>query len=388
MKYDSIYSINLDIIEKLGGDKTKKFDSVYSEARYIAEDLMGAPIQKWDSIYQILLWILDNYEPTPPEPTTKYTISFNIGDAEGTAPEDIKAEEGEVITLPYAETFEKPGYDFTYWRHGEIYYQAGDEFTVTEDYDFVAVYELKWNYEGLTFVALEDGAIAMNHFGGNIPVIEYSTDAVNWNSWDGSEINVDAGTQVGFKGTKVSESGSKYSLFATTGNFTVSGKIVSLLDDGECTLNEVPDSAFTSLFSRNTGITDVSEIIIPGKVGKYSLQGLFKDTPNITKAPALPAAVIPNYAYWELFRNSANVNYIKCLATSISSTSSSLNQWVNGVASEGTFVQNIKATFWKIGVGGIPTNWVIVYYDSTDDTYWLEKERVTQCDEYGNTIPR
>ena len=48
------------------------------------------------------------------------------------------------------------------------------------------------------------------------------------------------------------------------------------------------------------------------------------------------------------------------------------DNWVNGVASTGTFVKNIFMDDWTIGVNGIPINWEI-------ENYYLPVKQLFQC---------
>jgi hypothetical protein len=57
-----------------------------------------------------------------------------------------------------------------------------------------------------------------------------------------------------------------------------------------------------------------------------------------------------------MFKGQKNLSYIECLATDISATNC-LDNWVNGVASSGTFVKDANAS-WNNGNSGIPTGWV------------------------------
>jgi len=59
-----------------------------------------------------------------------------------------------------------------------------------------------------------------------------------------------------------------------------------------------------------------------------------------------------------MFDGCTSLNYIKCLATNISS-SSCLNNWVNNVSSTGTFVKNASMSSWSTGSSGIPTDWTV-----------------------------
>ena len=66
---------------------------------------------------------------------------------------------------------------------------------------------------------------------------------------------------------------------------------------------------------------------------------------------------LPNYAYRQLFTGCSNLADVKCLATSF--TSYTFNDWLNGVASSGTFTKASGAN-WSSGVSGIPTGWTVV----------------------------
>lgn len=59
-----------------------------------------------------------------------------------------------------------------------------------------------------------------------------------------------------------------------------------------------------------------------------------------------------------MFKGCSGLNYIKCLATNISA-SNCTNNWVDSVASSGTFVKNASMTSWTTGASGIPTGWTV-----------------------------
>jgi hypothetical protein len=59
-----------------------------------------------------------------------------------------------------------------------------------------------------------------------------------------------------------------------------------------------------------------------------------------------------------MFYGCTSLNYIKALFTTTPSDSYTQN-WVNGVASSGTFVKNSNATWNVTGVDGIPTGWTV-----------------------------
>ena len=87
--------------------------------------------------------------------------------------------------------------------------------------------------------------------------------------------------------------------------------------------------------------------------------GMFQDCRNLVTAPVLPATKLADSCYYQMFYRCTNLNYIKCLATNISA-SNCLSNWVNGVASSGTFVKNASMTSWTTGTSGIPNGWDVV----------------------------
>ena len=87
-------------------------------------------------------------------------------------------------------------------------------------------------------------------------------------------------------------------------------------------------------------------------------ESMFRGCIKLTSAPVLPATTLVYWCYNNMFRDCKNLNYIKCLATDISATDCIYN-WVDGVASTGTFVKNPNMTSWPTGVNGIPTGWTV-----------------------------
>ena len=90
--------------------------------------------------------------------------------------------------------------------------------------------------------------------------------------------------------------------------------------------------------------------------GCYS--GMFKGCTSLTTAPELPATTLPEECYNEMFNGCTNLNYIKCLATDISTRYCTLT-WVSSVASTGTFVKNPSMSSWTEGANGIPAGWTV-----------------------------
>lgn len=85
---------------------------------------------------------------------------------------------------------------------------------------------------------------------------------------------------------------------------------------------------------------------------------MFYNCTSLTTAPVLRATTLAEYCYACMFYGCSRLNYIEMLATNISATSC-LTNWVVGVATTGTFVKNVNATWNVIGNNGVPTGWII-----------------------------
>ena len=85
---------------------------------------------------------------------------------------------------------------------------------------------------------------------------------------------------------------------------------------------------------------------------------MFRSCTNLKIAPELESAYLAAECYRELFYDCKNLDYIKCLATDISSSRCTYT-WVEGVSSTGTFVKDPNMSSWTTGVNGIPTNWTV-----------------------------
>jgi len=90
---------------------------------------------------------------------------------------------------------------------------------------------------------------------------------------------------------------------------------------------------------------------------------MFSGCTRLTKVPELPATILASGCYNYMFKGCTSLNYIKMLATDISANNC-LSNWVQGVASTGTFVKNSAATWNVTGNDGIPEGWTVETADS------------------------
>ena len=117
------------------------------------------------------------------------------------------------------------------------------------------------------------------------------------------------------------------------------------------------ESCYSNMFTNCTSLTAAPEL--PATVLASSCYTyMFSWCSNLVAAPILPATTLTNDCYYFMFTNCTKLNYIKCLATDISATDCT-KDWVNGVASAGTFVKDANMSSWTTGYSGIPNNWTV-----------------------------
>ena len=134
-------------------------------------------------------------------------------------------------------------------------------------------------------------------------------------------------------------------------------------------------------------VISAENLVLPATTLKdYCYRALFSWCETLEEAPALPATTLATGCYWymfeqcaissapelnattlvkecygHMFENCPNLNYIKCVATSGFDKSNCLLNWVLGVPSPGTFV-NEPIPAWTLGASGIPSGWTYNAY--------------------------
>ena len=270
------------------------------------------------------------------------------------------------------------------------------------------------NHACVTFRSDDENTLSMTCNGTAAPVLYYSTNGTTWTLWDYSSISFSVGHPVFIYGnnpSSFSTSDSDYAQFVMggTGKVSCSGDLTTFIDGvggdkaipstyyfcslfKECSaLKDAPSlpsttltaHCYRSLFNRCSGL--VNAPVLPSTaLQNYCYYYMFYQCTSLVNAPALPATTLKNYCYaymfkgcskivtapelkattlvsncyTQLFANCSKLNYIKALFTTKPTTSYTAN-WVNGVASSGTFVKNSSATWSVSGNNGVPSNWTI-----------------------------
>ncbi len=114
---------------------------------------------------------------------------------------------------------------------------------------------------------------------------------------------------------------------------------------------------YYGMFSSCTNLTTAPAL--PATTLAESCYGsMFYGCTSLTTAPTLPATTLAKSCYRGMFSGCTSLNSITCLATEGINENKSTTDWVNGVASTGTFNRASSAT-WPTGSNGIPSGWTV-----------------------------
>lgn len=119
-------------------------------------------------------------------------------------------------------------------------------------------------------------------------------------------------------------------------------------------------NCYVSMFQDCTSLESVSKDFLPcTDVAESAYTNMFAGCTSLTGAPELPAKVVRMGAYAGMFSGCSQLNYLKCLAQTPGTYYSTQN-WLDGVATYGTFVKNENVSAWTRSTSGIPTDWGLI----------------------------
>lgn len=174
---------------------------------------------------------------------------------------------------------------------------------------------------------------------------------------------------------------------------TMAQNCYSYMFDGCSSLTTAPKLTSASLaygcyFSmfHNAGLT-TAPALPATTLAEYCYADMFEGCSGLTVAPKLKAEVVPTYAYFRMFKGCTNLESIKCYATDISA-SNATTEWVDGVASAGTFTKAETMTGWTTGMNGVPTGWTLQNPPTLPNVSYLCNYNADDFDESTQTFYR
>ena len=131
----------------------------------------------------------------------------------------------------------------------------------------------------------------------------------------------------------------------------------NLVNAPELPATTLAGGCYDSMFQGCTSLTTAPELPATTLAGSC-YRSMFHSCISLQKAPELPATKLTSGCYVVMFSNCTSLNYIKAMFTTTPNINYT-NNWVNNVASSGTFVKNSAATWNVTGVNGVPTGWTV-----------------------------
>ena len=274
-------------------------------------------------------------------------------------------------------------------------------------------------YNGSNTISLKTTIGSGNITGSHATQLQYSKDKETWTTITLSGTNtirMNSGERVYFRNDSGSFNWYKkardrfYTQIKCSNNHKVGGNINSLLDYNNYNVAITP-YCFFSLFYENKYLTDANELIfsktslashcyqnmfygctslttapeLPATTLAYNCyEFMFQNCTSLTTAPALPATTLASSCYYNmfygcnslttapelpaktlaegcyynLFDNCTSLNNVTVYADDISA-SNCTTDWLNNVASTGTF-RNLGSVIYPTGASGIPSGWTEV----------------------------
>lgn len=116
---------------------------------------------------------------------------------------------------------------------------------------------------------------------------------------------------------------------------------------------------YMGMFQNCFALTTVpSDLLSAATLKPLCYTHMFDGCTSLTAAPNLPAITLMANCYNSMFKNCRQLTSITCLAMDVTATDCT-EQWVSGVAANGTFTKAQGFLGWTQGVDGIPQGWTV-----------------------------
>lgn len=209
---------------------------------------------------------------------------------------------------------------------------------------------------------------------GNISVVftntcEYSKDNSNWAAAaKNATVKANAGEKIYYRATGLTliNNGGIGEFKISGGDCNLGGNIMSMVYGADFIGKTVLtlSSQLAGMFQNQSKIIDASNLVLPATtLTSYCYASLFYKCVNLVKGPTISATTLVSNCLYYAFSGCSSLNYIKAMFITTPG-SSYTSYWLNGVATEGTFVKNRAATWTTTGVNGVPTGWNVELADA------------------------
>ncbi len=163
-------------------------------------------------------------------------------------------------------------------------------------------------YSGIEINANEDSLFKLVNIGDNEPNLFFSYDKYNWFLYVyQTQLSINKGKSLYLKGDNLSWSKSldKYSYFDITGNISVSGSVMNLLDNGAKTSQSaLPPYCFFSLFNNCRALKNIDANFLPSPIAPHRCYScMFSGCSLLSNSPSLPATLICSNCYSFMFED-------------------------------------------------------------------------------------
>ena len=202
---------------------------------------------------------------------------------------------------------------------------AGDNTYISSSSTYqLRVKDPMYESEYFTIEPLEDSTITFSDQSSwsSDPYLKYSTDKITWNNLDiGIQLSVTQGQKVYIKGTKSYHFDyDKLGHFKVTGNYNISGNIMSLIYDdnfiGKTSFIDISSSyskayIFSTLFLNETTLISAYNLVLPiDNVIRSTYESMFRGCTSLIYAPELSAGYwLSEYAYENMFKGCTSLIY-------------------------------------------------------------------------------
>lgn len=120
---------------------------------------------------------------------------------------------------------------------------------------------------------------------------------------------------------------------------------------------ELAPNCYEGMFRQCSGLTVAPELPAT-TLAERCYSEMFYQCSSLTTAPELPATTLVSHCYYLMFNGCNKLNYVKAAFTTTPGDNYTQN-WLQKVASTGTFVKSPNATWNVTGVSGVPAGWTV-----------------------------